>query len=166
MKLVKSFSQFSGSTVNEGTGGKKVKFVLYTNPGNSTSAGYVAIGSEDVREVLSDAKRYSDSYKILYQGSGTQADLLKAKQMFSDYRFGNESIDENMDESIKSSSCMSESMHKKMNEMYESMCNEMKACHEDETPMTAESYMSEAKGKLNEMMENMAGKCNSYMKTK
>ena len=82
------------------TEAKKVKFVLYTNPGNSTSAGYVAIGTEDVREVLSDAKRYSDSYKILYQGSGTQADLLKAKQMFSDYRFGNESIDENMDESI------------------------------------------------------------------
>ena len=79
---------------------KKVKFVLYTNPGNSTSAGYVAIGAEDVREVLSDAKRYSDSYKILYQGSGTQADLVKAKNMFSNYSFGNESIDENTDESI------------------------------------------------------------------
>ena len=79
---------------------KKVKFVLYTNPGNSTSAGYVAIGTEDVREVLSDAKRYSDSYKILYQGSGTQADLVKAKNMFSDYSFGNESIDENTDESV------------------------------------------------------------------
>jgi len=78
---------------------KKVKFVLYTNPGNSTSAGYVAIGAEDVREVLSDAKRYSDSYKILYQGSGTQADLVKAKNMFSDYRFGDKSIDENTDES-------------------------------------------------------------------
>jgi hypothetical protein len=73
---------------------KKVKFVLYTNPGNSTSAGYVAIGTEDVREVLSDAKRYSDSYKILYQGSGTQADLVKAKNMFSDYSFSNKSIDE------------------------------------------------------------------------
>jgi hypothetical protein len=73
---------------------KKVKFVLYTNPGNLTSAGYVAIGTEDVREVLSDAKRYSDSYKILYQGSGTQADLVKAKNMFSDYSFGNKSIDE------------------------------------------------------------------------
>jgi hypothetical protein len=75
---------------------KKVKFVLYTNPGNSTSAGYVAIGTEDVREVLSDAKRYSDSYKILYQGSGTQADLVKAKNMFSDYSFGNKSIDESI----------------------------------------------------------------------
>jgi hypothetical protein len=63
----------------------------------------------------------------------------------------------------KSSSCMSESMHKKMNEMYESMCNEMKACHEDETSMTAENYMSEANGKLNEMMENMANQCASHM---
>ncbi len=63
----------------------------------------------------------------------------------------------------KSSSCMSESMHKKMNEMYESMCNEMKACHEDETKMTAENYMSEANEKLNEMMENMANQCAGYM---
>jgi hypothetical protein len=79
---------------------KKVKFVLYTNPGNSTNAGYVAIGNEDVREVLRDAKKYSDSYKILYQGSGTQDDLVKAKQMFSDYRFGNESIDEKISETL------------------------------------------------------------------
>lgn len=76
---------------------KKVKFVLYTNPGNSTSAGYVAIGAEDVREILSDAKKYSDSYKILYQGSGTQADLVKAKNMFSNYSFGNESIEESLE---------------------------------------------------------------------
>ena len=79
------------STINEA---KKQKFVLYTNPGNSTSAGYIAIGAADVREVLSDAKNYSDSCKILYQGNGTQDDLVKAKNMFSDYRFGEESIDE------------------------------------------------------------------------
>ena len=79
------------STINEA---KKQKFVLYTNPGNSTSAGYIAIGAADVREVLSDAKNYSDSCKILYQGNGTQDDLVKAKNMFSDYRFGDESIDE------------------------------------------------------------------------
>ena len=79
------------STINEA---KKQKFVLYTNPGNSTSAGYIAIGAADVREVLSDAKNYSDSCKILYQGTGTQDDLVKAKNMFSDYRFGDESIDE------------------------------------------------------------------------
>jgi hypothetical protein len=81
------------SEVNEA---KKQKFVLYTNPGNSTSAGYVAIGAADVKDLLHHAKRYSDSYKILYQGSGTQDDLVKAKQMFSDYSFGDESIDEGM----------------------------------------------------------------------
>ena len=85
------------------TEAKKQKFVLYTNPGNSTNAGYIAIGAADVREILSDAKNYSDSCKILYQGSGTQADLLKAKQMFSDYRFGNESIDESTTNEVKSS---------------------------------------------------------------
>ena len=82
------------STINEA---KKQKFVLYTNPGNSTSAGYIAIGAADVREVLSDAKNYSDSCKILYQGNGTQDDLVKAKNMFSDYRFGEESIDETVE---------------------------------------------------------------------
>ena len=79
------------STINEA---KKQKFVLYTNPNNSTDRGYVVIGAADVREILSDAKKYSDSYKILYQGTGTQDDLVKAKNMFSDYRFGEESIDE------------------------------------------------------------------------
>jgi hypothetical protein len=85
------------SALNEA---KKQKFVLYTNPNNSTDRGYVVIGAADVREILSDAKKYSDSYKILYQGMGTQADLVKAKQMFGDYRFGEESIDENTDESV------------------------------------------------------------------
>jgi predicted HTH transcriptional regulator len=78
------------SAVNEA---KKEKFILYTNPNNSTSAGYVAIGADDVREVLKDAKEYSDSYRILYQGSGTQEDFMKAKQMFSDYWFGSGSIE-------------------------------------------------------------------------
>lgn len=82
------------STINEA---KKQKFVLYTNPNNSTDRGYVVIGAADVREILSDAKKYSDSYKILYQGTGTQDDLVKAKNMFSDYRFGEESIDETVE---------------------------------------------------------------------
>ena len=82
------------STINEA---KKQKFVLYTNPNNSTDRGYVVIGTADVREILSDAKKYSDSYKILYQGTGTQDDLVKAKNMFSDYRFGEESIDETVE---------------------------------------------------------------------
>ncbi len=92
MKHIQLFEEFvNKSAITEA---KKEKFILYTNPGNSTSAAYVAIGAADVKDVLSSAKRYSDSYRILYQGKGTQDDLVKAKQMFSNYRFGNESINE------------------------------------------------------------------------
>ena len=92
MKHIQLFEDFvNKSAITEA---KKEKFILYTNPGNSTSAAYVAIGAADVKDVLSSAKRYSDSYRILYQGKGTQDDLVKAKQMFSNYRFGNESINE------------------------------------------------------------------------
>lgn len=87
----KYHSELKESAITEA---KKEKFILYTNPGNLTNAAYVAIGAADVKDVLSSAKRYSDSYTILYQGSGTQDDLVKAKQMFSNYRFGNESINE------------------------------------------------------------------------
>ena len=87
--------KFIKESLNEG---KKEKFLLYTNPGNSTDRAYVVIGAADVREVLSDSKRYRDSYQILFQGSGTQDDLIKAKNMFSNYRFGDESIDESIDE--------------------------------------------------------------------
>jgi len=59
--------------------------------------------------------------------------------------------------------CMSESMMEKMNEMYESMCKEMKACHEDETEHTAESYMKECDSMMKEMMEKMNTECESYM---
>jgi len=61
------------------------------------------------------------------------------------------------------SSCMSEMMMEKMNEMYESMCSEMKAIHEDETERTAESYCAEAEGKMMEMLKEMKGTCESYM---
>jgi hypothetical protein len=87
--------KFIKESLNEG---KKEKFLLYTNPGNATDRAYVVIGAADVREVLSDSKRYRDSYLILFQGSGTQDDLIKAKNMFSNYRFGDESIDESIDE--------------------------------------------------------------------
>jgi len=97
MKNLHTFDEFLTENLNEAG---KEKFLLYTNPGNSTNRAYVAIGSSDVREVLSDAKKYRDSYRILFQGSGTQDDLVKAKRMFSDYRFGDETIGESIDESI------------------------------------------------------------------
>ena len=61
-------------------------------------------------------------------------------------------------------SCMSESMMEKLNECMEAMKNEMKSCHEDESKNTAESYMKECEGKMNEMMEGLKGHCNECMK--
>lgn len=59
--------------------------------------------------------------------------------------------------------CMSEKTHNKLNEMYESMCNEMKMVHEDETKMTAENYAKECSEKLMEMMKNMKKACEACM---
>lgn len=61
-------------------------------------------------------------------------------------------------------SCMSESVHSKLNEMCENMMSEMKSCHEDETENTAEGYMSEAEGKMTEMLEALKAHCNECMK--
>ena len=61
-------------------------------------------------------------------------------------------------------SCMSESMCEKLNEVCEAMCSEMKACHEDETEMTAENYMKDCGGMIKEMMEKLQSQCNEYMK--
>ena len=66
---------------------KKQKFILYTNPNNVTSRAYIAIGAADVREVKKDSRTYSDSYRILFEGTGTDADIEQTKSIFSDYRF-------------------------------------------------------------------------------
>lgn len=84
-QLIEEVISEVNSTITES---RKVKFILYTNPNNVTNNAYVAIGFE-VKEVLSDARQYPGSYKILYQGSGTNDDLQKAKNMFSNYKFNN-----------------------------------------------------------------------------
>jgi|LakMenEpi03Aug12_release.lakeMendotaPanAssembly.Ray.scaffolds.fasta_scaffold1314414_1 hypothetical protein len=61
-------------------------------------------------------------------------------------------------------SCMSESMCEKLNEMCESMCSEMKSCHEDESERTAENYRAECEGKIKEMYESISKACNECMK--
>lgn len=66
----------------------------------------------------------------------------------------------------KGSSCMSEKMHEMMNEMYEAMCGEMKAIHEDESAMTAENYMKEAESKMEGMKEGMGKTCSEMMMAK
>jgi hypothetical protein len=64
----------------------------------------------------------------------------------------------------KGSSCMSEELIAKCNEMYEAMCEEMSSCHEDKTEHTAETYNSECGSMLQEMIDNLQAKCNEYMK--
>lgn len=87
MKHTQTFEDF----LNEA---KKEKFLLYTNPNNSTNRGYVVIGSAGVKDVINSAKKYAGSYVILYQGSGTNDDLQKAKKMMPQFDFGDKSIDE------------------------------------------------------------------------
>ena len=72
-------------------------------------------------------------------------------------------FEEAMAEEKAGKGCMSENMMEMMTEMYEGMCEEMKACHDDETERTAESYMSEAAHRMNEMMEGLKGHCKECM---
>jgi hypothetical protein len=60
-------------------------------------------------------------------------------------------------------SCISESMHEKLNEMYEAMCEDMKTCHEDETERTAENYMKDCESKMMEIMEGLKKCCDDCM---
>jgi len=78
-KRIQTLDQF----INEGA---KPKFVLYTNPNNVTNRAYTAEGHK-AKEVLQNAKRYRDSYTILYQGRGNDEDIKKAQEMFSNYTF-------------------------------------------------------------------------------
>jgi len=91
MKHIHTFESFVNENLNEA---KKEKFLLYTNPNNSTNRAYVAIGSAKVKDVMNSAKKYSGSYQILHQGSGTNDDLQKAISMYSNYNFGDVQIDE------------------------------------------------------------------------
>ena len=102
MKHIKTFEGYLGEAVlNEA---KKEKFLLYTNPNNSTNRAYVAIGSAKVKDAMSSAKKYSGSYQILHQGSGTNDDLQKAIKMYSNYNFGDVKIDEGfLSEAVNSS---------------------------------------------------------------
>jgi len=62
------------------------KFILYTNPNNTTNRAYIAVGDK-VKDVLSGSRKYPGSYSILHQGTGTNEDLQKAKSVYSNYTF-------------------------------------------------------------------------------
>ena len=92
MKHLHTFESFVNENLNEA---KKEKFLLYTNPNNTTNRAYVAIGSEKVKSVTQGARQYAGSYEILYGPvKGDNADLQKAISMWSDYNFGDAVIRE------------------------------------------------------------------------
>lgn len=66
---------------------KRCKFVLYTNPNNVSNWAYTAIGAREVNNVLSNTREYPDSYRILFQGSGTEEDVKKQQRRFPYYQF-------------------------------------------------------------------------------
>lgn len=63
------------------------KFVLYTNPNNVTNRAYCADGAMEANEVLSEAKAFPGSYKILYKGMGNNEAIQKAQQSLHNYQF-------------------------------------------------------------------------------
>ena len=54
-----------------------------------------------------------------------------------------------------SSSCVSEKMKARINEMMDEGMMEMKSCHEDDTDNTAENYMAEYKSCMEACMEGL-----------
>jgi len=93
-KLTKQIQRLENKMANGGGVGRlpRQRFALYTNPNNVTNFAYVVIGNMEVKELLQSAREYPGSYRILYEGRGTNEDLQKMKSMFSNYRFGNEQI--------------------------------------------------------------------------
>ena len=65
----------------------KQKFVLYTNPNNVTNRAYTAIGTHDVKKLLTRANTYPGSYRILTQGKGTIQDIKDVQKAFTEYQF-------------------------------------------------------------------------------
>jgi len=64
----------------------------------------------------------------------------------------------------ESSSCVSEKMKALIKECMESGMMEMKACHEDETEMTAENWMAECDSYMKECMEGLKECCDTCIK--
>lgn len=61
-------------------------------------------------------------------------------------------------------SCVSEKMKSLIKELAQCGMTEMKDCHGDETPMTAENWMSECDSYMKECMESLKGCCDECMK--
>jgi hypothetical protein len=68
-----------------------------------------------------------------------------------------EEVSQGKDVAGETSSCLTEKMKKLINEMCESGMAEMKACHADETEMTAENWMAEYNSCMKESMDSLKG---------
>ena len=60
-------------------------------------------------------------------------------------------------------SCMSEDLKNKINEMMEMCKEEMRIIHGDETPKTAENFMSEYDAYMKDCMEGLQKECSECM---
>jgi hypothetical protein len=63
----------------------------------------------------------------------------------------------------KLDTCMTEDLKTKINEMMEMCKEEMQLVHGDETPKTAESWMSECEAYMKECMESLQKECSECM---
>lgn len=62
-----------------------------------------------------------------------------------------------------STGCLTDKMKSLIKEMCECGMSEMKSCHEDETPMTAENWMKECDSYMKECMESLQTTCDECM---
>jgi hypothetical protein len=74
-----------------------------------------------------------------------------------------EDVAQGKDVAGEGSKCLSDKMKNLIKEMCECGMSEMKACHEDDTEMTAENWMSECDSYMKECMESLKGQCDECM---
>lgn len=74
-----------------------------------------------------------------------------------------EEVAQGKDVVTQDAACLSDKMKNLIKEMCECGMSEMKACHEDDTEMTAENWMSECDSYMKECMESLKGQCDECM---
>jgi len=67
---------------------------------------------------------------------------------------------------INEDSCCSTDCQNMINEMYETMCDEMKKCHGNESKMSAGDYHKECESMIAEMCSSLKEQCDKYMNKK
>jgi pyruvate-formate lyase-activating enzyme len=139
--IAEMVEQLTGQLDDEGVTADEVEDFLEENPS----------AAESTLEGLED--KYGEDLINLWPKMKAEV-IKKVKSSLDESRVSS---------TTESAGCMSETMMEKCNEMCEAMCAEMKACHEDATEKTAESYKAECSEKLKEMMKVVEKMCNEYM---